>query len=146
MVERSRPWPVSIVAAFLFAATVIAVVVGVSLLFPNRLLDALWKLNPAGAVFFHSIGPISGVFLLVLGAAILASARGMLRGHKWAWWFAVALFAVEACSNLVSYFVIHDALRTVTGSVISFAFLCILCRRSVRDYFFLPGPVPSTKL
>jgi hypothetical protein len=145
MVERSRPWPVSIVVAFLFAATVIAVVISVSLLFPNRLLDALWKLNPAGALFFHSIGPISGVFLLVLGAATLASARGMLRGHKWAWWFAVALFAVEACSNLVSYSVIHDALRTIAGFVISFAFLYVLCRRSVRDYFFLPRGTPSNK-
>lgn len=138
--------PVLIVAAFLFAATVIAVVVGVSLLFPNRLLDTLWKLNPAGAAFFHSIGPISGVFLLALGVATFACARGLLRGRKWAWWFAVSLFAVESCSNLVSYFVIHDALRTITGFVISCAFLCVLCRHRVRDYFFPPGPAPSNKL
>jgi hypothetical protein len=143
---RSRPRPVPIVAAFLFAATVIAVVVGVSLLFPNRLLDALWKLNPEGTVFFHSIGPISGVFLLALAAATVASARALLRGRKWAWRFAVALFAIETCSNLVSYFVVHDALRTIAGFVISFAFLCVLCRRSMRDYFFPPGPASERQI
>ena len=74
--------PVPVIAAFLFAATAIAGVVGVSLLFPNRLLERLWKLNPAGAVFFHSIGPVSGVFLLALGAAMLAAARGLLRGTQ----------------------------------------------------------------
>lgn len=133
-----RPKSVPIVAAFLFAATAIAAVVGVSLLFPNRLLDRLWKLNPAGAAFFHSIGPISGVFLLALGGAMFAAARGLLRGRKWAWWFAAALFTVESCGNLISYFLIHDALRAITGFIISFVFLCCLCRRGVRDYFFRP--------
>lgn len=133
-----RPKAVSIVAAFLIAATAIAAVVGFSLLFPNRLLDHLWKLNPAGAVFFHAIGPVSGVFLLALGVAMFAAARSLLRGRKWAWWFAAALFAIETCSNLATYFLVHDALRAITGFAISFAFLCFLLRRSVRDYFFHP--------
>lgn len=133
---RSRPKTVAMVAAFLFAATVIAVVVGCSLLYPNRLLDHLWTLNPAGAVFFHFMGRISGVFLLALGAATFAAARGLLRGHTWAWRFAVALFAIDGCGDIISYFVIHDAFRTVTGIVVSSVFLYSLCRRHVRDYFF----------
>jgi lysylphosphatidylglycerol synthetase-like protein (DUF2156 family) len=142
---RTRPTSISIIAAFLFAATVIAVVVGVSLLFPNRLLDSLWKLNPAGAVFFHAIGPISGVFLIALGAAMFAAARGLLHGHKWAWWFAASLFTIETCSNLLSYFLIHDALRAIAGFVISFGFLCALGRRNVRDYFLHPGLTANRK-
>jgi hypothetical protein len=134
-----RPKTVVIVAAFLFAATVIAVVVGFSLLFPNRLLDRLWTLNPAGAVFFHSIGRFSGVFLLALGAATFVSARGLLRGRAWAWRFAVALFAVDACGGFVSYFFIHDAFRTVTGVVISSVFLYSLYRLPVRNYFHSRG-------
>jgi len=135
---RSRPKTVSIVAAFLFVATVIAGVVGFSLLFPNRLLDSLWKLNPAGAAFLHAIGPVSGVFLLALGAAMFCAALGLLRGRRWAWWFAAVLFTVETCSNFVTYFVVHDALRSIAGFVISFGFLCFLCRRHVREYFFHP--------
>jgi len=131
-----RPKTVPVVAAFLFAAAAIAAVVGFSLLFPNPLLDRLWQLNPEGAVFFHSIGRISGVLLLGLGTAMLFAARALLRRQLWAWWFAVALFAIESVSNLASYFVVHDALRTVTGFVVASIFLLALCSRRTRDYFF----------
>jgi hypothetical protein len=132
----TRPKTVSIVAAFLFTATAIATVVGVSLLFPNPLLDRLWLINPEGAVFFHSIGRISGVFLLGLGAAMLFAARALLRGRLWAWWFAIAIFTIEACSNLAGYFWVHDALRAITGFVVSSAFLVTLSGRRTREYFF----------
>jgi hypothetical protein len=128
--NQSRPKTIPIVASFLFFATLIASVVGVSLLFPNRLLDQMWKLNPEGAVLFHSIGPVSGVFLLALAAGTFAAARGLLGGRRWAWWFSVALFA-----NVVSYFLIHDALRAATGAIISSVFLVALCRPTVRRYF-----------
>src|SRR5438309_2569979 len=54
--ERHRPRTIVAIAIFLFGATIIALVVGESLLFPNTLLDKLWKLNPEGAVLFHAIG------------------------------------------------------------------------------------------
>ena len=133
-----RPLAISIVAAFLFAAAGIAVIVGFTLLFPSRLLDSMWSLNPAGAALFQSIGPFSGIFLLMLGAAIFPAACGLLRGSKWAWWFAVSLFTIDACGDIVSYFIIHDVLRTITGVMISSAFLYTLCLRRVRDYFFQP--------
>ena len=138
-----RPKSVPVVASFLFIATVIASVVGVSLLFPNRLLDGLWKLNPEGAALFHSIGSISGVFLLALAVATFAAARGLLRGRRCAWWFAVGLFSIEACGNIVSYFLVHDTLRTVTGAIISSAFLCLLCRADMRHYFLRQAPTPN---
>ncbi|MBZ5508745.1 MAG: hypothetical protein LAO78_25060 [Acidobacteriia bacterium] len=134
-----RPLAVSIVAAFLFAATGISIIVGFSLLFPGWLLDRIWSLNPAGAAMFQSIGPISGLFLLMLGAVISQAARGLLHGSKWAWRFTVSLFTVDACGDIVSYFIIHDAIRTITGVMISSAFLYTLCRRHVRDYFFHPA-------
>ena len=62
---------------FLFAATVVAFVVGESLLFPNTLLDSLWKFNPEGAGLFHSIGRLSGVFLLSLGVGTFFAALGL---------------------------------------------------------------------
>ncbi|MBZ5725851.1 MAG: hypothetical protein LAP87_12745 [Acidobacteriia bacterium] len=60
---------IPIVAAFLFAAAVVAAVVGASLLFPNPLLDRLWELNRPGAALFHALGWIAGVLLMLLGAA-----------------------------------------------------------------------------
>jgi hypothetical protein len=143
--DRCRPGTIPVVAAFLFFATVIASVVGVSLLFPNRLLDRLWRLNPEGAVLFHSIGPASGVLLLVLAAGTLAAARGVLAGHRWAWWFSVALFAIDAAGNIVSFFLIHDALRVTAGAIISSAFLIALCRPAVRRYFLRQELTPNHK-
>ncbi len=143
--DQSRPKTISIVSAFLYAATIIAMVVGISLLFPNRLLDRLWKLNPEGAVLFHSIGPVSGVFLLALAVGTFAAARGLLRGRSWAWWFSVALFAIDAGGNVVSYFLIHDAFRSATGAIISSAFLAALCRPSVRHYFLRQRLMPNHK-
>jgi hypothetical protein len=132
----SRPKTVPIVASFLFLASGIASVVGTGLLIPNPLLDRLWKLNPEGALFFHSVGPISGVFLLALAVASFSAARGLLQGHCWAWWFAVGLFSIDLCGDIVSYFLIHDPLRTISGAMISSTFLFFLCRAGVRDYFF----------
>jgi hypothetical protein len=143
--DRYRPRTIPIVAAFLFFATVIAFVVGVSLLFPNRLLDRLWSLNLEGAVLFHSIGPVSGVLLVVLAIGTLAAARGLLAGRRWAWWFSVALFAIDAAGNIVSFFLIHDALRTAAGAIISSAFLIALCRPTVRRYFLRQELTPNHK-
>ena len=143
--DRHRPGTIPIVAAFLFFATVIASVVGVSLLFPNRLLDRLWKLNPEGAVPFHSIGPVSGMFLIAMAVAIFAAARGLLGGRRWAWWFSVALFGLDGCGNVISYFLIHDVLRAATGVMISSAFLIALCRPPVRCYFLCQALTPNNK-
>jgi len=130
---------------FLFAATVVAFVVGESLLFPNTLLDSLWKFNPEGAGLFHSIGRLSGVFLLSLGVGTFFAALGLLRGQRWAWWFGVVLFATNACGDIVSYFLTHDALRSLTGAIISATFLVFLCRDSVRGYFLCQPLIPNHK-
>jgi hypothetical protein len=132
--ERYRPKTIVVIATFLFAATIIALVVGESLLFPNAMLDSLWKFNPEGAALFHSIGRLSGVFLLALSVGTFFAALGLLRGQRWAWWFGVVLFATDACGNIISYFLTHDALRSLTGAIISATFLVFLCRDSVRGY------------
>jgi hypothetical protein len=139
----NRPLPVTIVAIFLFLATAIAAVVGISLLFPNPLLDRLWELNKQGAALFRSIGPVSGLFLLGLSCGTLAAGFGLLRGRRWAWWFALILFSIDALGDVVSYFLIHDVLRAGIGVIVSSVFLYLLCRRNVRDYFFRIALTPN---
>ena len=97
--ERYRPGTIPLIATFLFAATIIAFITGESLLFPNALLDRMWKFNPQGAALFHSIGRVSGVFLLAVGVGTFFAARGLLRGQRWAWWFAVFLFGIDSCGT-----------------------------------------------
>ena len=144
-VKPYRPKTIVVVASFLFAATTIAVIIGESLLFPNALLDKLWRFNPEGAALFHSIGRVSGVFLLALGVGTFFAALGLLRGQPWAWWFGVFLFAIDASGNIVSYFLTHDALRSLTGAIISATFLFFLCRNSVRGYCLRQALTPNHK-
>ncbi len=132
---KQRPKTIPVVAAFLFAATAIAAVVGASLLFRNPLLDRLWELNRPAAALFHALGWMAGVLLLLLGAAAGAAGVGLLHGRKWAWWFTVILFAVQACGDVVSFFATWDFWRSASGTAISCAFLYALSRRSVRRYF-----------
>jgi hypothetical protein len=128
--EEHRPKTVVIVAAFLFGATILAFITGESLLFPNALLDYMWRLNPEGAA---------------LGAGTFFAALGLLRGRPWAWWFAVFLFAIDACGNMMSYAFVHDALRSISGTIISGTFLFFLCRHSVRSYFLRQALTPNHK-
>lgn len=131
-----RPKSVVVVAAFLFFATFIALFVGNSLLFPNPLMYRLWELNRPGETVFVSIRGPAALFLIALGLATCAAAIGLLRGRRWAWWFAVALFAVDACGDVVSFFVTHEVLRTVVGLAVSGIFLALLLGRGVRGWFF----------
>ncbi|HEY2913774.1 MAG TPA: hypothetical protein VGK21_10480 [Candidatus Angelobacter sp.] len=140
-----RPKTIVVIAIFLFVATIIALIVGESLLFPDALLDYMWRFNPEGAALFQSIGRVSGIFLLGLGVGTFLAALGLLRGRLWAWWFATILFAVDVGGNIVSYFLTHDALRSATGAVVSTTFLWFLCRHPVRDYFFRQALTPNHK-
>lgn len=111
-----------------------AVLAGSSLLFPNSFLDRLWTLNPPAAAAFRSVGWISGALLIALGVATAAAGVSLLRREKWAWWFAVALFAINGCGDLVSLFVMGDVLKGASGVVIAVAFLFFLSRPAVRRY------------
>jgi hypothetical protein len=74
--------------------------------------------------------------LLVLGCATLGGASGLLRGRRWAWWFAVVLFIVNGLGDLVSLFVIHDWVRSGGGAAVGAAFVAALLQRRVRDFCF----------
>ncbi len=133
--SQPRPVAISVIAAFLFAATAIAAFVGCTLLFPGRLLDWLAQFNKPGMASFRAIGRWSGIFLIALGCGTFSAAIGMLRGRNWAWWFAVVLFIVDGTGDLASFLVTGDWLRSASGAIISGIFLFTLSRPRVRNYF-----------
>lgn len=132
---EQRPKAVAVVATFLFAATAIAAVVGTALLFPGKLLNWLSELNQQGMLVFEKVGRFAGVLLLGLAVGTASAAGGLLRARKWAWWFAVGLFAINGGGDLVSFWVTGDAVRSASGLVVCSAFLYVLCRRRTRLYF-----------
>src|ERR1051326_4420997 len=132
--REPKPKAVTVVAIFLFVAAAIAFVVGASLLFPNPLMEFLWKLNRPAEATFRSFGRIAGIALMMLGIGTCTAAIGLLRRKEWAWWFAVVLFATDAVGDLVSLVATGDWLRSTAGIVISCAFLWSLRSRQVRAY------------
>src|SRR6516225_1563300 len=108
---RQRPTTIPVVAAFLFVAAGIAVIVGVSLLFQNAVLDRVWELNKPAKALFQRHAKIFGLFLLLLSVGTLFSGVGMLRRRRWAWWFALVLFAVNGAGDLVSLEITGDWMR-----------------------------------
>jgi len=130
-----RPRTIPIVAGFLFAATAIAGVVAISLLFPNPLLDRLWQLNKPGAAAFRALGWIGGALLLALAWATAAAGWGLLRGRRWAWLLAIVLFSVNGCGDVIGLFVTRDWLRSGSGVGVAAVFVIALTRPRVRRYF-----------
>ncbi len=130
-----RPRAVPVVAAFLFAATAIAATVGLALLSPGPFLDRLWDINKPAEAAFRSHATIFGLLLLLLSAGTLFSGFDLLRGRRWAWRFAVVLFAINGAGDLVNWAVTGDWLRSSSGVLIGSAFLYALLRAPVRRYF-----------
>lgn len=131
-----RPLSVLIVAAFLFAATAIAVVVATSLLFPGTSLDRIWSLNQPAYAAFHVLGKASGLLLLLLAVGTAAAGAGLLRAAKWAWWLAILLFSINGLGDIITLLTPkRDLLKSGSGVVIAAAFLTCLCRPDVIAFF-----------
>jgi hypothetical protein len=73
----------------------------------------------------------------LLSVGTFCAAIGLLRRRRWAWWFAVILFAINGAGDLVSFVVTGDWLRSASGVVISLAFVWSLVGKRVRIWFWM---------
>lgn len=117
-----RPITISVLAAFLFVATAMAVATGTSLLFPNPFWKRLWDLNRPAYADFERFGKTSGVCLLALAVGTAAAGVGLLYRRKWAWWFVIVLFAINGCGDVMNFLARGDLLKSGSGVVIAVAF------------------------
>jgi hypothetical protein len=137
--NMAKPIPVALVAAFLWIAMLVSLVVGVALLFPGTFLDRIWVYNRPAHAAFQTIGKTSGVGFLVLGLVVGAAAGGLSCGRRWAWWLAILIFALNGIGDLVGLLATRDLLRSGSGFVIAVGFLLVLLHRNVRASFDQPA-------
>jgi sterol desaturase/sphingolipid hydroxylase (fatty acid hydroxylase superfamily) len=78
----ARPKIVPIVAAFLFAAAAISLVVAATLLFPNTRLDRIWDLNRQAHKSFLALGASAALVMVLLAAGTLTAAVGLLQRKR----------------------------------------------------------------
>jgi hypothetical protein len=132
------PGYVTIVATFLWMATLIAAFLAITLLVPGTSADKIWRLNPLAYEQFKAFGGLSGVFLLAVGAVAATAAVGLVRRQKWAWWLALSIFAVNAAGDIASFVITRDLVRSGSGVLVAICFLFFLTRRNVRSFYQQP--------
>src|SRR5260370_18735108 len=86
-----------------FASTIIALVAGLSLLWPGTIFDMLWKLNPAAQTEFVRGGRLVGLLLLCLGIMTRVAGVGLVKGKTWAWGLTLLLLLALCRLNLFRF-------------------------------------------
>jgi hypothetical protein len=133
--KEGQPATIAFVAAFLFLAAAVALITAISLMFPASFWNGMWDLNRPAYLEFEKLGSISGIMLMALGAGAGAAGIGLLRRKKWAWWSAIALFAVNGIGDVAALFVGQDLVKGGSGVLIAACFLFCLTRSKVMRYF-----------
>jgi len=100
-IGKKPPLVTRVTGVILLGSTIIAVVGGLSLLWPGTIFDVLWKLNPAAETFFVRGGRPVGPLLLCLGIMSSLAGVGLLKGKTWAWWLTLLGLAAVGAVNLI---------------------------------------------
>ncbi len=137
--QSGRPAIVSVVAAFSWLATALALLIGSSLLMSGTLPDPVWNLNPRAHVIFSAHAKPFGALLLIVALVAATTAIGLLRRRRWAWLLALATFTVNGIGDLFTLLILRDWLRGGSGVLIAGVFLFLLLRPDVRAYFERPS-------
>lgn len=100
-IGKKTPIVTRVTSVIAFAATPIALVGGLSLLWPGTIFDMLWKLNPTAQTEFMVGGRLAGLMLLCLGIMSSLAGVGLLKGKTWAWWLTLLGLVAVGAVNLI---------------------------------------------
>jgi len=134
-----RPPSVTFTAVIALLAAAIAAVTGFSLAHPGTPLDRIWQLNPPAHAAFAAVGRLSGYLLFGVAAVSLVIALGLLRGRHWAWFLALATFAVNGLGDLANALYPGQRAKAAAGFLVAVLFLVLLLRPRVRAFFIARG-------
>lgn len=122
---------------FFFAATGITLVAAISLLFPNGLLEPIWKLNPRARVSLGAIGIWAPLLFFVVALACAIAAIGMWRRTRWGYVTAIAILTINSLADLFNV-VSGKEPRAIIGIPIVILILAYLLSQKVRRFFRSP--------
>jgi hypothetical protein len=133
---KSRPIGITIMGVLLVMVSILAFILGISIIIPGTPLDILWTLNSSFPPNFKSTlaGMIFGYFLIILSIIGLYTRWGLLKGRKWAWWIIVIIFVVNGIGDLARI-VLGGVIEGIFGILIAAGFLFYLTRPGVRAFF-----------
>ncbi|HET9399540.1 MAG TPA: hypothetical protein VFO34_01195 [Candidatus Acidoferrales bacterium] len=133
--KRRVPVTVILIGIVMFVAAALAALVAYSLIFADEIFLTMVVMARPGLMFSLDHARLFGALFVAVALIVAYGAMGFLRGRMWAWWFAVALFAVNGCGDVMSFFATHDLVRSGGGLAVVTVFLVVLNSNGVRDYF-----------
>lgn len=135
-----RPRGITALSIFLLAGALISFTAGLSLLFPNRIIEPMWRVNPRGHQGLMRIGLWGVVLLFAASVSCAAGAVGLWRSARWGHRVAVTLIAINLLSDVANS-VLGAEPRAVVGVPIASVLLLYLMSKRVREYFATPRVV-----
>lgn len=129
-----RPFGITALSVFFFAATVITLVAAVSLLFPNGFLEPIWKLNPRGRAGLGAIGIWAVVLFSAVCLACAVAAVGLWRGVRYGYVTAITVLIINSLGDLFNV-ISGTEPRAMIGIPIVIVILAYLLREKVRRFF-----------
>lgn len=135
MIARSpRPWGVLLMGIFFAIATCILVSVGLALLFPESVMEVVWKAYPARRALLLPHREWLGPGFLTLAVAMASAGAGCVLQRKWGWWLAVAIFALNGLGD-AAQIVLGHYVEGAIGVAAAGTILFYLSRPRVRAAF-----------
>lgn len=129
-----EPWGIRLLAPFFAAATLLLIVVAISLQWPGTPLDAVWHLNPPRRALLMLWRPFLAPAFLLLAVPMAFAAVGCYRRAAWGWWLAVVIFAANGLGDIAQLLAGH-LLEGLLGAVVAGLILFCLSRPCVRAAF-----------
>ena len=136
--RKKPPLVTRVISVIAFASTIIALVAGLSLVWPGTVFDLLWKLNPAARTEFVSGGRLVGLLFLCLAIMTSVAGVGLVKGKAWAWWLALLLLVAVGAVNLTR--LLAGDPGEVFGTPFTLALLVLHVQPKVREFFHVKAP------
>ena len=118
-------------AFFAFGATMCALTLFL-LLFPGRVLDSIWRMNPDAHAAFGSIGNAAFLIMFAVGVACSLAAIGLWRNTIWGLRLALTILSLNIVGDLFNALARHDY-RALIGLPVGGAMIFYLARYRKAD-------------
>jgi len=125
--RKIRPSGVTLVAFFFGFGALASGVAALLLLLPGTPLDVLWRINPRGHEAFMLMGRWSVLLMVSICVLCGATALGLWRSRRWAYWTAISLLIINFLGDTINAF-LHDR-RALIGLPIAALMIAYLASR-----------------
>jgi hypothetical protein len=125
MTHPSRPPGITVLGLFFGFGALMSGLAAVMLLFPESVLEPLWRLNARAREGFAAMGWWGVLLMAAVCLACGMAALGVLRCQRWGYWIALAILSINLAGDAANAVIAHDW-HTLVGLPIGGAMIVYL--------------------